>query len=233
MPPCPSFDAERRARIGACTKTTLERQAMSTMTWSPSRLPSTTELGRVLAITAATFAGAGGVIHLAQIPAHLEVRVVATGFALMGVAQCAFALLAMIRSSTRLLLIGGWFHAGIAAVWLLSRTTGLAFVPGAEEPQPVAVADVVANAFSFGVVGLALAAYARRTGNTASVLPRRLARLLLTIIFAAVVGVTVPAALADHGHHSHGTNPHPAATDPVDHHDPAPHDGPAHTHSAP
>ena len=206
---------------------------MSTMTCSPRRFSSTTELRRVLATTAATFAGAAGVIHLVQVPAHLEVRVVAAGFALMGVAQGAFALFAMVRPSTRLLLIGGWFHAAIAAVWLLSRTSGLAFISGAEDPQPFGVADVVANAFSFVVVAVALVANAQRAGDISPVLPQRVARLVHTIIVAAALALTVPAALADHSHHSHATDPHRVSSDPVDHHDSAPHDGPAHTHSAP
>ena len=206
---------------------------MSTIALPAQRAAATVELRRVLATTAATFAGAGGVIHLAQIPAHIDVPVVAAGFSLMVVAQSIFAFLTIIRPTAKLVLIGGWLHAVIAAIWLLSRTSGLAFIPGAEARQPVGLADLIANTFSVGVVAVALVANALRTTGAVVVLPRHAARVLHAIILVAALGLTVPETLTDHSHHSHATDPHTVPTDLVNNHDSEPDDGPAHTHAPP
>jgi hypothetical protein len=49
-------------------------------------------------------------------------------------------------------LVGALGNALIAVTWVISRTTGLPFGPGAGEPEPVGIADVVSTAFELALV---------------------------------------------------------------------------------
>ena len=120
---------------------------------TPPPTAAGTDLRRLLLTIAAVSAAAGGLIHLKVVGDHLDSTLIAVGFAFMGVTQWLFALMILTRPSRIVLILGGILHSAMTTIWILSRTTGLWFVTGAENPAPVGVADLAANAFSIGVVG--------------------------------------------------------------------------------
>ncbi|MEO7428950.1 MAG: hypothetical protein ABIY48_06160 [Acidimicrobiales bacterium] len=206
---------------------------MATMTLTARKAPSTVDLRGVLATIAGVLAAAGGLIHLVVIRNHLDVLVVAAGFAVMGTAQGAFALRVLTRPSRQVLLAGGALHTVIAVVWLTSRTTGLVFIPGAEGIEPVGVADLVATTFSLGVLGVSVIARSLDTTSTGVVLPARVARRMTAVVVAGTLCLSVPALLTPHDHDraSHTPDPHSATTELLNSHDGTPHD--EHVHPTP
>lgn len=190
-------------------------------------------LGGVLATTAALGAAAGGLIHLKQIGAHPDFVFIAGGFALMGAAQWAFALAVLRRPSRPILLAGGVLHAAILGLWLVTRTIGLGFVPGAEVPADVGVADLAANIFSVAVVGVAAIGTAVHKAAIPVDVPLGVATRVKAVVLAGVIFLTVPALLVPHEHGSHASETpthetsHDHASDPtrVGERDPA------HSHS--
>lgn len=160
---------------------------------------------RVLATTAGTFAAAGGLIHFSVIDDHREVALIATGFAVMAVAQLAFALQMLARPSRHGLWLGGALHAGIVALWSLSRTTGIPVIPGAEVVESVGVADVVSTAFSLGVVGLVAIAHSLDRATNPVVLPRGVARRVAAVTLAGTLALSAPALLVPHDPHDHAS----------------------------
>jgi hypothetical protein len=175
----------------------------------------------VLAHIAVVLAVAGGLIHMVVIRDHLEFAVVAVGFAVMATGQWVFALWMLTRPSRGALLVGAAIHAVIAAIWVLSRTTGLAFVPGAEAASPVGVADVVANTFSLGVVGVAVIESALRGVVGDVVLPRVVARQMTGLVVVGALFLSVPAIWAPHDHAAHA--PHDQGSGLGGNHDDGPH----------
>ena len=161
---------------------------------------ATATLSQLLASTVALFSFAGGAIHFAVIRHHLESVPLTAAFALMGGAQWWFAARALAMSSlTRS--AGLVLHAAILSTWLLSRTVGLALVPGAEQPAPIGTADLVANLFAaVVVVTLVLLKELDRRPSPALVREGS-ARAIWLVIAAAVLLAGVPAVLAPHDHH--------------------------------
>lgn len=167
----------------------------------------------------ALLAFAGGVIHAAVIRHHVADLAVATAFAAMAAAQWWFAWRMLRNPTDRVRLLGVWLHGAILGTWLVSRTVGLAVVPGAEDPAPVGVSDATATVFSILVV-VALAR-ARSSGwrERRPVMPRRLAACIAGIVTVGVLLATVPAVLADHDHAAH-EHPGSDTPDSQDDHDP-------------
>lgn len=191
-------------------------------------------LGGILAITAASAAAAGGLIHVNQIGSHLDFPLIAAGFALMGAAQWAFGVAHLLYPSHRVLVAGGVLHAGIFILWLVTRTVGLGFVPGAEVPADVGVADLVANAFSLVVVGVTAIGMARHGATNALVVPPSVATRVKAVVLSGAVFLTVLALIAPH---DHGTHPVDASNDQTSQsHDhasgAASHAESGHTHSS-
>jgi hypothetical protein len=163
-----------------------------------------TDLRRVFATVAAVLAAAGGAIHLGVIGDHTEYRVVAAGFAVMGVSQCVVALWLFRRPSRGAFLLGAGLHAAIGATWALSRTFGLWFVPGQAEAAEIGVADVVANIFSIGVIGVAVIVSALDRSAKPTVVPRTVARRVAGTVVVSALLLTAIAVSAPHVHDTHG-----------------------------
>jgi hypothetical protein len=172
-------------------------------------------------------AAAGGAIHLAVIRHHLDDAATTAGLALMGVAQLVVALGLTLTSALRTRVTAVLLHASILAIWLVSRTVGLALVPGAEDPAAFGVADTIANLFGAGVVAaLATATVAgRRVGRTP--FSPGTARRVVTVVAIVAVGFTIPAVLAPHSHAGHD---HPGAGEMPVGPDHAPSGGEHHDH---
>jgi hypothetical protein len=121
----------------------------------------------------------------------------------MALSQFAFAVAALARPSPRLLLGGAALHGAMTATWLASRTVGLGFVPGAEEPAAEGVADIVAQVFSLGVVAAVTARVALGAAGTAVVVPGLAAQRLATAAGAGVLLLLAPAIVTPHDHTAH------------------------------
>jgi hypothetical protein len=188
---------------------------MSTINRAARRTAGPTDLDHALAATAAILAAADGAIHLSVIRQHRDLAVVATGFALMGITQCLLAAGIVARRSRGLILLAGAVHATLLVVWLLSRTTGLLVIPGAEDAEPVGVADLAAAALSLGVGGVALITLGlNRTAGRVAV-PARVGRWMMAVVVAAAVSVSFLAVLADHTHGGDRQSHDPKATPPA------------------
>lgn len=173
---------------------------------------------------AALLSFAGGVIHLAVIRHHLDAAPVAGGLALMGTAQWLFAARIATRPSRPVRGAGVLLHATIIVIWLLSRTIGLVVVPGAEDPAPVGVPDLVANLFALATIVTAIAMRHSSYDLRPSSRPRVGTRLAAAVA-VAVFALTVPAVLSDHDHAGHD---HPVTGGPASEQDGGPADGDRH-----
>lgn len=163
-------------------------------------LRNDTDLHQIVANAAAVFATAGGLIHLTVTRQHFDFPIVVAGFVLMGVAQWVFAFTILKRPTTVVANTGGVLHAAIVAVWILSRTAGLAFVPGAEHVASVGVADIVATTFSVAVIGTVVV-WRALSGSTANVnVPNPGVRTVVAALAIGALFLTVPAIAAPHHH---------------------------------
>ena len=88
------------------------------------------------------------VIHLAVTPAHMrEYFAFGVFFIVAAVAQLGAALWCRRRASRASTLVALALSAVIAAVWLVSRTTGLPIGPEAGEAEAIGLADVVSTVY--------------------------------------------------------------------------------------
>ena len=150
----------------------------------------------------ATFAAAGGLIHLEASIDHRELTVIATGFAAMAISQLVLVGVLLIRPSAKALVWIGALHAGIALVWIMSRTIGLSLIPGAEQAAQVGVADVVANTFSLAVVGVTIVALSLDRPSQAVPLHPNTVRAVKVVALVGALILTV-AALGETHDHAH------------------------------
>ena len=187
---------------------------------APDDAADGTDLRRALATVVSALAAGGGLVHLGVVGDHTDYRVVAAGFAAMGVSQLGLALWLFRRPSRRVLLMAAGLHAAIAATWALSRTVGLGFVPGEADTDQVGVADVVANTFSLAVVGTVVILVALHRVGGPIALPHVVARRMTGVAVAGALTLTGIAVSAPHVHASHA----PTVETPVVGHS---HDGPA------
>lgn len=182
------------------------------MTAAETDADASTDLRVVLATAAGALAAAGGLIHLVVIRDHLELAVTVAGFAVMATGQWAFALHVLTRPSRRVLLLGGAFHAVIVVLWGLSRTTGLAVIPGAAAAEPVGIADLVSTTFSLGVIGIVAISRALDQATKPVTIPHAAARRMTTVILVGALTLSVPAVLTPHDHDRHHSQDHDSHT---------------------
>ena len=92
-------------------------------------------------------------IHFAVIGQHFaEYWLFGVFFVVVALAQLGWVV-AVVTNPTRLVyVVGALGNALIAVTWVISRTTGFPFGPGAGEPEPVGIADVVSTAFELVIV---------------------------------------------------------------------------------
>jgi hypothetical protein len=172
-----------------------------------------------LSLTVAALALAGAAIHFAVIRHHAEFVAIAIGFGVMGIAQSAVAVRMFVRPSRAARRMAVTVHATILTVWVLSRTTGLVVVPGAEDPSRVGLADLIATAFGVAVI-ICVGALNRLERRPARSQPIALQRGLAAAVGVVVLALAAPAIAAphvhDHGHahapshegHHHGEHDH-------------------------
>jgi hypothetical protein len=102
---------------------------------------------------------AGGVIHLAVMPAHLREWWAAGAFmGVAGLSQLGGAILVARRASRHLLALAGIGSAALLAVWATSRISGLPFGPQAGRAESIGAADLISVLLDVLVLVLVLAA---------------------------------------------------------------------------
>ena len=92
-------------------------------------------------------------IHFAVIDQHFaEYWVFGAFFVAVALAQLGWVVAVVSNPTRTVYVVGALGNALIAVTWVISRTTGLPFGPGAGEPESVGIADVVSTAFELAVV---------------------------------------------------------------------------------
>lgn len=136
-------------------------------------------------------------------------------FLVSAAAQLGWAVWCWSRpSSRRVLLAGAGGSAALALVWVVSRTSGLPFGPGAGVAEPVGVADTVCVALEVLSAGLAVVAATAWAPSrlTAPSTPRRAAALTGAVAVLTLVasGAAIAAPSPDHAEgaaHDHSAVP--------------------------
>jgi hypothetical protein len=160
---------------------------------------------RRLAARCAAIASLGAaVIHGAVTPMHWREWVPAGAFfAVLAAFQLIWAFVAWSRPGTWVLLAGVFGNGAVAALWVVSCTSGPPFGPSAGEPEPVGAAGICVLLLQCYVVMGAGWAWSRKYPSDE--VPGMSSALILmgaNTIMAAAVTVSVVASV--HGHHHHG-----------------------------
>ncbi|HZB70794.1 MAG TPA: hypothetical protein VE395_01580 [Acidimicrobiales bacterium] len=146
-----------------------------------------------------------GFLHAAVINAHEGHGLASELFTAAAIFQVAWAGLVLAKPSRGLLALGALVNAAFVGGWVLNRTSGISFIDGFQDKEPVGFTDGVTVALEvLLVVGVALL-----LRPAAAERPARLARLStagLGLMGLAVALFAVPAAAAggDHPHEEEG-----------------------------
>jgi hypothetical protein len=169
---------------------------------------------------------AAGFIHAAVVDSHRGHGVAATVFTAIAVFQVGWAGLVHFRPARWVLAVGAVANAAIVGGWALSRTSGISFIDGFQDPEDVALTDAVATALEvlivLGAVVLLVAPVHRLW------LSDRLASLNLGVVVVLVALAAVPAVSEAGSFHDHGQGSELAAHGDHEHDDAegdAHHDG--------
>ena len=148
---------------------------------------------------AAVLSGAAAAVHLSVARLHFdEYWLFGVGFVVSGVLQLAWAVAVWRRNGDRRLVVAGLvLQAGIAVVWVVSRTVGLPYGPEAGQPESVGPLDAQCTLDELLIVALGAVALHRASR------PRpKLAvdALELLALLATAATWFMLAAGAGHGH---------------------------------
>lgn len=164
----------------------------------PTKASSAVPLGKLLVLTVALATVGAGIVHIGVAGQHLEHALLLVGFLLMGVGQVALAGSLTLWPSRPVLAAGAIANLAILAAWTTTRVTGVPFVPGLEDAQPIGLADLVV---------LVLEAVAIAAAGMALLLPGEAARSrvasgrrVLVGVGSLVLALAVPGLIAPHSH---------------------------------
>jgi hypothetical protein len=152
-----------------------------------------------------------GFLHAAAIDPHEGHGIASQVFTAAAIFQVAWAGLVLARPTRGLLALGALVNAAFVGGWVLSRTSGISFIDGFQDKEPVGFTDGVTAALEvLLVVGVALL-----LRPAAAERPARLARLStagLGLMGLAVAAFAVPAAAAAADHAEEGADHHGGET---------------------
>jgi hypothetical protein len=115
-------------------------------------------------------------------------------FVASGVAQLAWALLAVKSPSRAVWWVGVLGNAAIVALWILTRTVGTLVGPDAHTPEPVGVPDAVASGFELAIVlAVLLGANARRSNRKLDWSVGGITFALTSLALSSVMGIATGA----------------------------------------
>ena len=167
---------------------------------APQSAPHATVSTRLLGLAGLASVGAG-TMHAAAIAAHSDHRQAVWAFTAVSVGQLAWGAAAVARPRRWLAAVGIALAVAAAVGWGLAKTSGIPFIDGLDDKEPVRVADTLAAGLA-GVIlaGAALALLARR---------RVFPKLLTAAAGIAIVSVAAPGTVAavDHPHNVGHTLP--------------------------
>lgn len=188
-----------------------------------SRVGAATDSG--LAVRAASTASVGAaVIHFAVMPVHwLDWLPSGLFFATAAVFQLMWALLAWTRPPAVLLAVGIVGNAGLAALWVVSRTEGVPFGPHAGDPEVVQAAGICTLLLEcYVVMGAAWAWMRADRAEPVTVVGSALVLLIANSVIIVVVTLGLASSLQNHDHHrqpAQAQHPRGPATEADHHHD--------------
>ncbi len=144
---------------------------------------------------------AAGFLHAAVVNPHRGHGIAAGVFTALAVVQVAWAGLVMIKPTRLVLALGAVINAAVVGGYLISRTTGIGFMSGFEDKEPVAFTDAVTTGLELAlVIGAVLLL---RTTPDPSRQVRRLSTAGLAAMSLAVAFLAVPAAAGAPTTHAH------------------------------
>lgn len=155
-------------------------------------------LGESLVVPAATLSFGAAAIHLWAMPSHVvEYQPFGLAFLILALFQARWAVAYLGRRPAGLLGLGLAVNAGVVAVWVWSRTSGLPWGPGANTPEPVGGADLAATCFELGLIAiLILQIWPARDGLGRRQVTSRVAGNVRAFVIALVCVFTFLAATA-------------------------------------
>ncbi|MCU1427192.1 MAG: hypothetical protein JWL83_1192 [Actinomycetia bacterium] len=167
-----------------------------------SRGRATLSVAPALAIAAFASIGAGA-IHAAAIGVHGEHRQAVIAFTIVASVQIGWGVLALMFPSRALALAGAAASAAIFAGWVLAKTSGISFVQGLDQVEPVQLADAAAAAMA------AVAVFGVSSAMLRWMRPTSIGSSALGVSALVTALITVPAMVSAGGHnhaagHAHG-----------------------------
>jgi hypothetical protein len=145
------------------------------------------------------FVTAAALIHVSAAVDHRSVTVLLVGFLVAAALQTGLAALLLWRRPPRAVLLAGVaLMVASVALWVLSRTEGLPFVPGGHQ-EPIGVEDGITKLFELAAIpGLLL--LTSREIATMSLPSHRLATQIVSLAGAGAFVLMVPALILAGGH---------------------------------
>ena len=137
----------------------------------------------------------GGLIHLGAAVDHAdELLLYSFVFVMLACAQFVWAAMVLRHASDRVLLCGCVLNAGVIALWLLSRTTGMPIAPRPWVAEPVGFADLVETAGEMVVLLTAWSLLAAPRSRIARLVSSQAAVPIVTmLVVSALFGVSAHA----------------------------------------
>ena len=145
-----------------------------------------------------------GVLHISAAGDHTNLPVMLAGFLVVATLQAGLGGLLLFRRAGGLVLAGGLaLTVGALAAWLVSRTTGLPFLPGGHM-EPIGFKDGVTVVFEVATAPL-LAVLASSELDQVRLPSPRLGSQAVAVVASGMFVLFVPALVLGGGeHHSHG-----------------------------
>jgi hypothetical protein len=119
----------------------------------PLSLALSRQRAGLVAFTLALLSAGAAAIHYAVIRDHFdEYWLYGLFFVGMGLFQLFWATAVVLRPTRALLVLGALANAAIVASWVVTRTAGLLIGPGADEVEPIGLADALATGFEVALL---------------------------------------------------------------------------------
>jgi hypothetical protein len=157
-----------------------------------------------LGVAAVASIGAGAV-HAAAMGAHAAQRQAVLCFLLTALAQIGWGVLTLQSERRWIVVIGAAMNAALVGGWVLAKTSGIGFVDGLDEAEPVQWADAVAAGFAALSSASAVWWLLRRRD-----VPRYPTAFRAVSLIVAIVTLTAMFDAASG--HAHGGTQHDATT---------------------
>jgi hypothetical protein len=159
---------------------------------------------RLVSALGGTLLIAAALLHVSAAGDHTNLPVMLTGFLVVATLQAALGGLLLLRRPGRLVLAGGLaLTLGSLAVWLVSRTAGLPFLPGGHM-EPIGFKDGVTVLFEVATVPVLAILWSAELDSVRLPSPR-LGTQAVAVLGSGVFALFVPALVLGGGeHHSAG-----------------------------